>query len=373
MKPKSTTRVLVVDDEAMVSELVRDQLMRLGYQVCGLACDGEEAVELTCELHPDVVIMDLQMPDPATGRGDPLAGLKAAKTIQEVCPTPVIILTAYESPELVKQASETGVGAYLVKPSMENALDRAITVALARFLDLMQLRQLNADLQARNDELDAFAHTVAHDLKHPLVTTLGYAEYMLQDFESLTRGEVRQHLQSIARQGRRMNNIIEELLLLASVRHVAELEVDVLHMGHVVGEALLRLVDLVRESSAEVVLPHNWPVAVGYGPWVEEVWVNYLSNAIHYGGQPPRVEIGAAREGDGVIRFWVSDNGPGLAEEDQEQLFAPFTRLSQARLKGHGLGLSIVRRIVQRLGGTVDVESRLGEGSTFSFTLPAGS
>ena len=115
----------------------------------------------------------------------------------------------------------------------------------------------------------------------------------------------------------------------------------------------------------------SWPRALGHAAWVEEVWANYLSNAIKYGGQPPRVMLGAEPQQDGMVRYWVRDNGPGLAPEDQARLFTPFTRLDQVRVKGHGLGLSIVRRIVEKLGGQVGVESQLGQGSTFFFILPA--
>jgi two-component system, sensor histidine kinase and response regulator len=104
---------------------------------------------------------------------------------------------------------------------------------------------------------------------------------------------------------------------------------------------------------------------------VAEVWANYLSNAIKYGGDPPRAELGADLPADGRVRFWVRDNGPGLSPEDQARLFAPFERLHQVRAQGHGLGLSIVRRIVEKLGGEVGVESAVGQGSTFWFTLPA--
>jgi two-component system sensor histidine kinase/response regulator len=114
----------------------------------------------------------------------------------------------------------------------------------------------------------------------------------------------------------------------------------------------------------------KWPVALGYAPWVEEVWINYLSNAFRYGGRPPRLELGAEAQPDGRVRFWVRDNGAGLTPEDQARLFTPFTRLDQVQVKGHGLGLSIVRRIVEKLGGQVGVESQIGQGSTFSFTLP---
>ncbi len=115
-------------------------------------------------------------------------------------------------------------------------------------------------------------------------------------------------------------------------------------------------------------------IALGYAPWVEEVWVNYLSNAIKYGGrggEPPRMELGAEAQADGMIRFWVHDNGAGITPEDQARLFTPFTRLDQVRAAGHGLGLSIVRRIADKLGGHVSVDSQIGEGSTFSFTLAA--
>ena len=115
----------------------------------------------------------------------------------------------------------------------------------------------------------------------------------------------------------------------------------------------------------------DWPIASGYAPWIEEVWVNYVSNAIKYGGRPPHIELGATRQANDTIRFWVRDNGGGLTLEEQSRLFTAFTRLHQARAKGHGLGLSIVKRIIEKLGGTVGVESEIGAGSTFYFILPA--
>ncbi len=98
--------------------------------------------------------------------------------------------------------------------------------------------------------------------------------------------------------------------------------------------------------------------------------MNYLSNAIRYGGRPSVVHLGAEELPDGMVRFWVRDNGPGIAAADLEQLFTPYGRRPQTRAGGHGLGLSIVKRIVERLGGQVGVESVLGQGSLFTFTLP---
>jgi signal transduction histidine kinase len=104
--------------------------------------------------------------------------------------------------------------------------------------------------------------------------------------------------------------------------------------------------------------------------------VNYLSNGLKYGGRPPRIELGADRVehgpgGQPLIRFWIRDNGAGLTPEERAKLFVPFTQLAQVEVEGHGLGLSIVQRIVDKLGGRAGVESEVGRGSLFWFTLPA--
>jgi signal transduction histidine kinase len=252
-----------------------------------------------------------------------------------------------------------------------------ITMDNARLVEA--LRGRTAELQSRNEELDAFSHTVAHDLKGPLGNIMGYA-YLLRDLSLVSEEDHREYVQAIEQGGQRVRNIIDELLLLASVRKLEEIETGPLDMAQIVAEVKHRVSFVIDQYQAELVLPaeDTWPVAVGHGPWIEEVWANYVSNALKYGGSPPRVELGAdppqtegAEEERRMIRFWVRDNGPGLAPEEQARLFTPFTRLEQVRAKGHGLGLSIVRRIVEKLGGQVSVESEGGRGSTFSFTLPA--
>jgi len=130
---------------------------------------------------------------------------------------------------------------------------------------------------------------------------------------------------------------------------------------------------LIEIYAASLVIPERWPVAQGYGPWVATVWMNYVSNAIKYGGPRPTVTLGCDELSGGQVRFWVRDHGVGLDADQQSRLFTPFTRLHPTGAPGYGLGLSITQRIVSRLGGTVGVESAPGEGSTFFFTLPAAS
>jgi PAS domain S-box-containing protein len=239
------------------------------------------------------------------------------------------------------------------------------------------LRRANLELVARNEELDAFGHTVAHDLKGPLSVVIGQA-LLLTDKESALSEEQRHEAsRAIAEVGFKLNNILEELMLLAGLRK-ERVEMRPLDMASIVAETAKRQSRMITQYQAVVEWPDaaTWPTALGHAPWVEEVWANYLSNAIKYGGRPPHVQVGARLTGNSAACFWVRDNGAGLSPEEQARLFVPFERLEQARVSGHGLGLSIVRRIVERMGGQVGVESEgaTGHGSMFYFTLPlAGS
>ncbi len=231
-------------------------------------------------------------------------------------------------------------------------------------------RVMVKELRAQNEELSAFNHTVAHDLKNPLSILLGFAEVLFQDYKGGKDEVLEQGIRVILENGRRLENIINELLLLAEVRELDEIKVESLDMASIVVETRRRLSNIIDEYRTEIVVPAAWPVAVGHRPWVEEIWVNYMSNAIKYGGTPPRVELGAMVLSNGMVRFWVRDNGPGISAEDQQRLFVPFTKLKQVNTTGHGLGLSIVQRITAKLRGQVGVESKIGSGSLFWFTLP---
>jgi PAS domain S-box-containing protein len=257
-----------------------------------------------------------------------------------------------------------------------------VTGGVLVFRDITERKQAEAalqlytlELQARNEDLDAFGHTVAHNLKGILGRIIGFAEAVHQYHDSLDAPAVREYLKTIARNGRKMGNVIDELLLLAGIRQEKIELQPINNMAAIVAETRQRLADMIEEYQAEITAPGEWPAVLGYGPWIEEVWANYISNGIKYGGRPPRLELGATPQPDGMVRFWVRDNGVGVNKEDQARLFKPFTQLGQVRTTGHGLGLSIVSRIVEKLGGQVQVESEgvPDQGSVFSFTLPAVS
>ena len=235
--------------------------------------------------------------------------------------------------------------------------------------EIAQRKSIEKILREQNQELDAFSHTVAHNLKNPLSTAIGYTDFILLELDNLPQKEMVEALNIIKSSSRKAVNIIDELLLLAVVRKDATRQ-QPLNMTEIINRTRERLQLTIDQRQATIILPSGWPTALGHAPWVEEVWINYLLNGLKYGGTPPILELGATPEGNNMISFWVRDNGPGLSKNDQENLFVEFNRLNQVRTKGHGLGLSIVRRIIEKLGGQVGVNSRLGQGSTFFFKLP---
>jgi len=233
--------------------------------------------------------------------------------------------------------------------------------------------QYARELEVHNEDLDAFAHTVAHNLKAPL-THIILAADLLDLNKSSMNADCTHYVGTIVSYGRKMTEIIDDLLLLAEVRARDDLLLLPLNMTRLVRDVELRLKTVITQYNARVTVvdADTWPQVLGYAPWIEEVWINYITNGLKYGGRPPRLEIGGTVMPNGLARFWVRDNGDGITLEEQRVLFQPFFRLKSPGVEGHGLGLSIVRRIIEKLGGEVCVESTIGQGSEFGFILPLG-
>ena len=232
-----------------------------------------------------------------------------------------------------------------------------------------QLREQITTLEGRNSELEDYAHMVAHDLKEPLTVLMLTAD-LINNIPNLCSNEFRECLLTLRSTAYEMKSIIKSLLLFSEVSK-AEVPRGTVCMNRVVANVRARLSHMIQERQAQLILPEAWPDAVGYEPWIEEVWANLLSNALKYGGCPPRVELGASARSDGMLLFWTRDNGPGIPPETRTRLFrreGPINRLGHS---GEGLGLPIVYNIVEKLGGQVGVESEAGQGSLFFFTLPA--
>jgi signal transduction histidine kinase len=390
----SKADILVVDDTRANLRFLAEILTQQGYAVRP-ALNGPMALSSAQARLPDLILLDIMMPQMD---GYEVCGrLKADARTRDI---PVIFLSALNEVVDKVRAFEIGGVDYITKPfQVQEVLARVEThLTLCRLQRRLReknemlthevterkraqaaLERYAEELEASNAELDAFAHTVAHDLKAPLTAMLGFGALLQRRYDRLSAAEVHERLGMIMQTGEKLNNIVDELLLLASVRKMEEITLHPLDMAPIVTESQGRLRSMIARCGAEIVVPETWPPSLGYAPWIEEVWVNYISNAIKYGGEPdngvpPHVELGYD-EGP-PVRFWCRDNGGGLTQVQQAKLFTQFTRLHEAagateiRAGGYGLGLSIVQRIVEKLGGQVGVESAVGQGSTFWFTLP---
>ena len=238
-----------------------------------------------------------------------------------------------------------------------------------------QLNQEISEREALISELNAFAHTVAHDLKSPINLIVGFAGLLGEHLpESALNDDVQTSLNMIRNTAFKMNSIVEDLMLLARVRENEQDTLYPLSMTSIIHDVEQRLAYEISASDATLIKPDKWLRALGYAPWIEAVWVNYISNAIKYGGKPPVITLGCEQISPVMMRYTVTDNGEGISKNDQERLFSEFIQLDRDKVAGHGIGLSIVKRIVERLGGEVGVTSSGidGQGSTFYFTLPVG-
>jgi len=373
--PPHKDTILVVDDLPNNVSVLFSFLSQAGFKVL-VAQDGRRALQTAEQAGPDLILLDVMMPN--MNGFEVCSLLKANEQTKNI---PVIFMTALVDTVDKIKGFKLGAVDYLTKPIQHEEVLLRINAQLNVYKLQRQLEEKNRQLQEqtlelekRNLELEAFARTVAHDLKNPLSAVIGLTDMLLTDCTTtnIPTTDSIENLQYVGQASQKMLSIIDALLLLANASKPQSINTQPLNMLGII-EAVVqqRLAFMCKQAQGNIQYPREWPVAKGYAPWVEEIWANYLSNALKYGGTPPHIELGADPEENGMICFWVRDNGPGLLPEAQTQLFTPFTRLHKDRAEGHGLGLSIVQQVTQRLAGQAGVESVFGQGSKFYFTLPS--
>jgi two-component system sensor histidine kinase/response regulator len=376
LSPGHAGMVLIVDDNPENLGFLFEYLEECGFKVL-VALDGEEALAYMAHTEPELILLDVMMPV--------LDGFETCVRLKETPAgrdTPVIFMSALSDPQDKLRGFELGGVDYVTKPINKEEVMARINahVSLRRLQKELEernqlLEQRRSELEERNEELDAFSHMVAHDLRNALVRVVGFADLLLERAETNYghKGwddETRDDLERIQDSALQMQEVIDSLLLLAGISR-KQVTIEPVDMGAVVARVLRQLEGRIEERKAVVEVASTWPHVVGHRPWIERVWHNYLENGLKYGGTPPALIIGADPAAGGTARFWVRDNGPGISDAHRETVFRPFTRLHQDRAEGHGLGLSIVQRIIKALGGEVGVLRRPEGGSEFYFTLRA--
>lgn len=229
--------------------------------------------------------------------------------------------------------------------------------------------RLIAELEAKAAEMERFTYTVSHDLKSPLITIRGFLGLLEKDMAAGDAKRLKEDITHIQTAVGRMQMLLDELLTLSRIGRLSNPPEDI-PMSELAREAVQQVSGQIREGGVEVVIAPDLPTVHGDHPRLLEVIQNLIDNAVKFmGDQPrPRVEVGARKEGGETV-FFVRDNGIGIDPRYHEKIFGLFERLS-ADTEGTGIGLALVKRIVEVHGGRIWIEPGDGQGTTFCFTLP---
>ncbi|MBU0702325.1 MAG: hybrid sensor histidine kinase/response regulator [Chloroflexi bacterium] len=377
MEARVQGHILVIDDELGIREGCRRALEPEGY-IVETATSGQEGLRLVQE-HPfDLVLLDVMMPD--------VQGVDLIGPIHEQDPDTVcVIITGYGTIELAVQAIKAGAYDFLSKPFTSDVLLLTVRQGLERRRFSQEARRLQAlereaaELARDKEELErldrfktAFTLTVTHELRAPLTALQSFLIAMQQGYIPPDQRE--QILQRATERAQELLDMVNDLLKLAALKGEEEIgKREILSLAEVLERvfSLLKVQADEKEVTCALEVCHR-PTVQAHPDQMAQLWTNLISNAIKYTPSAGRVRI-TLEEREGWAVGAVEDTGIGIAPEDQARIFQEFYRTPQAKKVescGTGLGLSLVKRIVEGHGGTVKVESEVGQGSRFTFRLP---
>jgi len=398
MTAEAKANILLVDDRPESLLALEVVLADLGQNLVR-ADSGTQA--LRCVLMQDfaVILLDVHMPG--------MNGFETAALIRErerSMHTPIVFLTASDQSELaVFQGYSVGAVDYLIKPFAPEILKSKVAV----FVDLFQMREkarqqanqlvaINQNLEreiaerkraeqeierradelgAVNKELEAFSYSVSHDLRAPLRAMQGFAQALNEDFADRLGPVAQDYTRRIVAAACRMDTLIQDLLAYSRLSR-AQMLLQPLDLRSVMAQIRTHTEGEFRdrEASVEVAIPEAFPHVMAHPTTLVQVVTNLLTNAVKFVGPGVRPHVRVwAEERDEWGRLWVEDNGIGIAQEHQDRIFRVFERLHGSEMyPGTGIGLAIVAKGTERMGGRAGVESTPGKGSKFWIELPKG-
>jgi PAS domain S-box-containing protein len=227
-----------------------------------------------------------------------------------------------------------------------------------------------ASLRETTEHLEAFCYTIAHDLRSPLRAQQSFAQVLLEDYKDRLDPAGLEYVQRIMNSAKRLDGLVDDLLTYSRLSR-EELEFETVDLENVFRDAQSALTPEINHREAILSIEPLLPVSA-YLPILQHVITNLISNALKFSkpGEPPRIRVWSEQR-DGFVRLWVEDNGVGISPENTEQIFGVFYRLHRMdKYPGTGIGLAIVRKGVERMGGRAGVESEPGKGSRFWIELP---
>ncbi|MCD4785422.1 MAG: response regulator [Candidatus Eremiobacteraeota bacterium] len=375
MNSELSRNILIVEDDEALCDNLSDILEMENYiiKIVGNAEDAYRAIENSTF---PVVLLDLRLPGQS--------GTTILKRIKKLYPdTQVIIMTAHASVETAIDALEQDAFAYLRKPvnikELIITIGRASQDAIFKMEKELLLQQLtvanekmkvqNRELEERNDDLASFIYTVSHELKSSLVTFQGYLQFINEmELDSNLRGFMKR-LQVTTE---KMGSYIKDLLQISRVRNIIQ-EQKIVKPEEIIREIIEDLPPGIKRKDADIIVDDNFPEVLYNPRQMKQVFENLITNALNFidNNTKPRVEAGWYEDSiENKYVFFIKDNGIGIEQAYHNKIFDIFQQLGDIpNPEGTGVGLSIVKRIINRDQEKIWVESEKGKGSSFYFTV----
>jgi signal transduction histidine kinase len=398
------TKVLIVEDEAIVAADLAGKLDHLGYRVIGSVPSGEEAIAIAGEQCPDIVLMDIRL-------SGTLDGIETADRMRRTHAIPVVYVTAHSDSDTLTRALGTDPFGYILKPFADRELRTQIEIGLYKHRSELALREKGERLRQRQEELEhlngelqdinrgmvglyaeldekaeelrradeiktRFLSNISHEFRTPLNSIFALSNLLLDRADGELTGEQEKQVGFIRKAADSLLDLVNDLLDLAKIR-AGKIEVRPVEFEAVNLFSALRgmLRSLLVNQAVTLVFeePEGIPSLYTDEGKVSQILRNFISNALKF-TERGEVRVSARHDAEGgTVTFSVSDTGVGIAREDHEKIFEEFTQLAspaQSQFKGTGLGLPLCRKLAELLGGSIELESEMGVGSKFSVTLP---
>lgn len=274
------------------------------------------------------------------------------------------------------------IGILILKPKPTRTYDETEIIMLENICSLTAIAiektklyeetvQKSIEIQKRNKELDDFTYVVSHDLKEPLISIEGYSQILKEEFSDIFNNIPREYIDSIVQASGRMKKLIDDLLTLSRISRISE-SFKPVRLDSVIKDVEIDLLYAIQTKKINLIKPDEFPEMFGNETQIRIVFRNLISNAIKFSNkEKPVIEIGCKDYDENFWLLYVKDNGIGIDKEYFDKIFVIFQRLhTREEYEGTGAGLAIVKKIIEIHKGKIWVESTLGEGSTFYFTLP---
>lgn len=238
------------------------------------------------------------------------------------------------------------------------------------FIEHEKIKRHEQELILINKELDSFVYTVSHDLKEPLRGIETFSRFLLDDYWDKLDDEGKDYLKRISQASHRLKLFIDDLLALSRISRIKN-PYETFEPNDIIKDVLKRLDAMIKERDVKIKIDDSLPLLYGDKIKIKEIFYNLILNGIKYNDKKPMIEI-AGEDKEKEVVIYIKDNGIGIKEEDFHRIFEPFKRLHKRNKYegGMGVGLAIIKRVMDEHKGKIWIESKVGEGSTFYFNLP---